>query len=223
MIDVVVRALIQYFQQPGNEIDLGHYVWPPANPVGADETIQQRLQMSDLFHAAAGQVEAQIEIARKFVVEWGGINGLRDHVLAAYVQEDEANTIGRGLTGIASWSKVLALRNPARYMIYDARVAFALNYIIHQHDLAHAPGDPGRIAGYFRQPPSRNTSIVEANLRRQQQNIEWQVHRAVRGRLLYPAYLEIIHRVAATIGANPVHIEMMLFARAPEMAAQAFQ
>lgn len=222
MIDAVVEALTKYFQQPDNEINLQHYVWPPRNPVDAATTIQERLNMSECFHAAAGQAQAQIEIARQFVVEWGGINALHQKVLAVYALEDEARTVCRGLPGIASWSKVLALKNPARFMIYDARVAFALDYIIYQYDRSHASGDPGPIAGYFRQPPTRNTTINEANVRRRNRNIQWRVHRAVRGKLLYPAYLETIHRVAQRMSANPIHIEMMLFARAPAMAAAAF-
>lgn len=155
MVDAVVNALLQYFQQPGNAINLEDYLWPRRNPVGAEETIQQRHRMSEDFHASAGRPEAQFEIARRIVVEWGGINSLSHDVLAAYVQEDEEMTVVRGLSGIASWSKVLAVKDPSKYMIYDARVAFAINYIIHQHDHDLELVDPARIGGYLRQPATK--------------------------------------------------------------------
>ena len=58
---------------------------------------------------------------------WGGVRANRDATLAAYAASSDEELLRRGVVGVASWSKILVIRKPERYVIHDARVGAALN------------------------------------------------------------------------------------------------
>jgi hypothetical protein len=89
-----------------------------------------------------------------YVRDWGGVKSNRQATLGGYIQASSENLINRSDKGIASWSKMLSVRDPSKYAIYDARVALSLNTI----SLIHASGSNL----FFPQLASRNKKIVTA-------------------------------------------------------------
>jgi hypothetical protein len=62
-------------------------------------------------------------IAKYYVSTWGGVPKNNDETLTGYVtQEPDSVISGNGKTGVASWSKVLCIRDPKKYAIFDARI-----------------------------------------------------------------------------------------------------
>lgn len=112
---------------------------------------------------------------------------------------------------MASWSKILVIRNPERYVIYDARVGAALNAL----QICRDQGPPL----LFPQVSSRNAAI------REYQAIEKKMApRAdrVQRNNAYPTYLELVTGIAQRLNLeNPDIVEMTLFANAEILAKEA--
>jgi hypothetical protein len=64
-----------------------------------------------------------------YVRNWGGVKGNKKETLEKYQRSDNSELISLKEKGIASWSKILCVRDPQEYAIYDARVAISLNSI----------------------------------------------------------------------------------------------
>jgi hypothetical protein len=108
------------------------------------------------------------------------------------------------LKGVATWSKILTVRNPNYYAIYDARVAASLNAI----QLISAIKEPI----FFPQVPSRNSKISNF-----QKWISRRFPKAIRvsRNRAYREYVSLVGAVARNSGlASPDEVEMILFANA---------
>lgn len=73
-----------------------------------------------------------------YVQEWGGVRGNKLSTLEKYLQSDDAELIALNSKGIATWSKILSIREPSKYAIYDARVALALNSLQKKSNVKNA-------------------------------------------------------------------------------------
>jgi hypothetical protein len=108
------------------------------------------------------------------------------------------------LQGVATWSKILAVQNPNRYPIYDARVAASLNAIQLASDIKELM--------LFPQVPSKNSKIV-----RFQKWIRHRFSKAIRvpRSRAYGDYVSLLGAVARNSGLTaPDEVEMILFADA---------
>jgi hypothetical protein len=101
--------------------------------------------------------ELAAELQVWYVKEWGGVKSNKIETLFEYIQLAPNILIGRGERGIASWSKMLSIRDPENYAIYDARVAMSLNTI----SLIKAT----KSDVFFPQLSSRNKKIIVAQHR----------------------------------------------------------
>ena len=87
--------------------------------------------------------------AKRVIQKWGGINGSEnstDDLIKTLIPSE----INQPFNRIASRSKVLSFLNPHQHVIYDARVAYSLNWII----LSLNAGDK-----YFPLPEGRNSRM----------------------------------------------------------------
>lgn len=89
-----------------------------------------------------------------YVRDWGGVRANSASTLIDYVGASCSELMERGDKGIASWSKMLSVRDPSAYAIYDARVALTLNTISEKYSVF-----PKIL---FPQLLSRNKKIVSA-------------------------------------------------------------
>ncbi|HRE19626.1 MAG TPA: hypothetical protein PKW21_01140 [Rhabdaerophilum sp.] len=147
------------------------------------------------------------QLERWYVAEWGRIRANRPETLALYSEMTNQCLIERGMQGIASWSKILAIRNPEKYQIYDARVAASLN--------ALQIIGTGTCAEHFPNVPSRNKVIVEFQrklapiLRHSQTEATRNPYRRYLAIIAYPATECANHsaeRVEMALFANAEHL-----------------
>lgn len=101
------------------------YSW---NGQGYTETVCVKSRLHNLWKEANNQQERYM-LAEQIVKDWGGIRSNKAGTIEKHVrncQEHDENW-DWPLQGIASYSKILAIKDPIRYAIYDSRVAIALN------------------------------------------------------------------------------------------------
>ena len=158
------------------------------------------------------------ELARYIIATWGGIKGNKPEKFSRYASEQPSDLIGLGKAGIASWSKVLCIRNPDEYAIYDARVAVALNSL--------------QVAAKVRQPrlfpllDSQNRAHMPeavAAIASCAQKGSWTNHP---DDAFYRTYLELLRCAAAAARSAPgvtiMTVEMLLFSQFADLARKAF-
>ena len=75
------------------------------------------------------ETHPRLEIAIWIVRNWGGIRRISTTTLEAYVERTCKTDPLTPIKGISSFSKILAIVDPSKYVIYDARVAVSLNAI----------------------------------------------------------------------------------------------
>ena len=97
--------------------------------------------------------DERLRIARWYIRDWGHIYRNSEDRIKEYARAVPSDLIARGQTGIASWSKVLAIRDAESFAIYDSRVATSLNAL----QIVYG----GQLKLLFDQLPSRNRKIRE--------------------------------------------------------------
>lgn len=185
-------------------------------PVGNQYTknVALKLQLNQLWTAA--DRNQRFDLAKYYVSTWGGVRGNKDSTLMKYVLETPTSMIGDGIKGIASWSKVLCIRNPRKYAIFDARVSTALN-------CSQIIGGV-RNGELFPLLAGQNQTIKGANakIKAHAQAHGWSdIDRSK----CYKIYLDLINNVARTCKLKDTQIytiEMLLFSYAEILVAKAF-
>ena len=140
-----------------------------------------------------------------YVKDWGGVKTNRKSTFDEYLESPSEDLIKRGDKGIASWSKMLSVRDPTIFAIYDARVAISLNTI----SLLNS----SESNLFFPQLSSRNKKIVAA------QNLiqNFAIYKSLKhDEDFYRKYLNYLN-IAVTQCGNKFDMqtaEMVLFANA---------
>lgn len=105
------------------------YTWPiRRKKPNRYETFKFKINKSCAFAKIEEDGSDQIPWI-KSILRWGGIYRNNDKTLRYYASLDN-DILCKTPRGIASWSKILAFREPKKYFIYDYRVAFSLNYLL---------------------------------------------------------------------------------------------
>jgi hypothetical protein len=192
------------------------------NTSNYQQNVDLKLSLSRLWSSSS--IEHKCFIAEWIVKEWGRITkGMQS--LPDMVNRIENGTFDCPYARVASYSKILAVKNPFTFAIYDARVSVSLNAVQILEDL-----DCG-IA--FNMPPGRNklTGFTGKGVGFSEQTIfkpkytttnrGWaKVKRAV----TYKLYLQTLQDIRARIkGSELYDIEMALFSIAPELASLAME
>jgi hypothetical protein len=92
------------------------------------------------------------ELSKWIVKEWGGIKGLKrcPYELATAAEDNIKKQQESIFDNIATYSKVLSFQNINKYIIYDSRVAYSLNWILLKENATEK---------FFPIPSSRNRKI----------------------------------------------------------------
>jgi hypothetical protein len=155
-------TLNAYLLKHSNQIKIS-YRWPfstKAFPLPytkqSSNDYQNSLDLREFIHKKIKtKSEKSSELQTWYVKYWGGVKTNRESTFEDYLQTSSEDLIKkRGEKGIASWSKMLSVRDPSAFAIYDARVALSLNTISLKKS-----SKPNL---FFPQLPSRNKKIVEA-------------------------------------------------------------
>jgi hypothetical protein len=131
---MTAHSLCRFFKRELPRLE-STYMWKIPNNVGfeqADESfymanVRFKQQLHDKWHAT--DHAGRLHLAGTIVRGWGGIKRNAPETLASYVRQIEASAPTTPLKGVASYSKIYAIVHPARYAIYDSRVAACLNAI----------------------------------------------------------------------------------------------
>jgi hypothetical protein len=217
-VEALARLLAEFVDEKGKLLD-ETYVWkvPTRWPDcgferGTDSLAAANIRLRRALSAAWHERPAdRASIEKWYVAAWGGVRANREKTLAAYAASSDEELLGRGIAGVASWSKILVVRRPERFAIYDARVGAALNA------LQIARGS--QLPLLFPRVPSRNKIIGKY-----QANEASMAHAASRvpKQRAYRAYLDLISSVAKNLNfANLDRVEMALFANAEQLARDA--
>jgi len=87
-----------------------------------------------------------------YVKYWGGVRTNKPETIQIYIKSDYQSLLSLEKKGVATWSKILSIRDPKSYAIYDARVALAINSIQKKYSVSNPV--------LFPQLNSRNNSFV---------------------------------------------------------------
>jgi len=181
---------------------------------GSDSLTKANMRLKRTLNAAWQDAHEarRFEIAHWYVARWGGVKRNKRETLEDIVAASEKELLSRGMSGIATWSKVLVVKDPDRYAIFDARVATSINalQLIGRHERPIL----------FPSLPSQNRTITQFQKWLRERGFERS--RYVAKAEVYPAYLEILGDVAKGLGlASLDEIEMALFANAETLSREA--
>lgn len=144
-----------------------------------------------------------------YVRNWGGIKSNKLETLRCYTDAGDCKLLALQAKGVATWSKMLSLRNPNLYAIYDARVAVSLNSIQKKYNVDNPV--------LFPQLSSRNTTFVMPT---QDAIKKSNFFPSVDKMNFYKNYLDLLHQsVANQKGYDIQDAEMVLFAAAEELSS----
>ena len=179
----------------------------------AGSLFTQNLELRNVLHAMLlKKPSGSYAIQEWYVRDWGGVKRNKIETLRGYSEDSDEKLISRGAAGVASWSKMLALRDPGRYAIYDARVAMALNSIQRIADVSEPI--------LFPQLPSRNNTINAAQRKIKLLNY-FKLKKS--NKTFYREYLCMLESASRCVeDLNLQTAEMILFADAEELAMQAW-
>lgn len=156
-----------------------------------------------------GDANHKANLEKWYVVDFGGVKRNKSETLSEYASKTSSELISIGKKGIASWSKMLCVRNPLEYPIFDARVAISLNCLLRSSGLLHQ--------GKFPVLESQNNSIKRAN------NLLKNIRPSPADRInFYTEYCSTLKNVAVKISTpkkivTVMDLEMLLFALAPSL------
>lgn len=195
--------------------------WPTcAFERGCDSPAQANIRLKRALSSAwHDRPNDRACIEQWYVSKWGGIRANSEQTLKGYAESTDERLLQGGIVGVASWSKILVIRNPERYVIYDARVGAALNAL-------QIARDCGSLL-LFPQVPSRNSVIKEyQKAETKMAHAACRVPREAASRVprkqAYQTYLDLVTSVAKQLNFAMLDtIEMTLFANAKRLACEA--
>lgn len=160
-----MKAFIQFFDEHLQRLPLT-YKWPEKKmsqkakaglsgfnwhetPGTMAECVAMKHHLTDNWATADAAERARL--ARWIVADWGGVLTNDPATINNYLQLFEADEFSTPLQGVASYSKILSVKDCRKYAIYDARVAAGLNAV----QLLMSAENPL----FFHYIPGRNTTI----------------------------------------------------------------
>lgn len=204
-----------------------HYDWPINHerlPHGikicGSSCFEQNVDLKFKLNAAwenfldQNQEEELYKLAKYYVSTWGGVHRNSRQTLENYIQSEPSLLIlAQKQKGVASWSKVLCIRNPEEYAIFDARVSFTLNALQVLASL--------QASEFIRFPilPSRNGAINRANPTLRKFFSENKISETEN---YYQKYLSIL-KSAEFKDYKICELEMLLFTAAGALASKLFE
>jgi len=179
----------------------------PGNAAQKNIAYRRDLHKKWKFAAASNDYATQMDLADTYIRKWGGLVANKLSTIGKYTSASSGELIAMGSKGIASWSKLLAIRDPRRFPIYDARVAFSMNAIQAMKF--------GNIRHWFHIPNTRITWISDEAKRLKLLSM---AGAEIPDDQTYQFYLNWL--TAMGLGHRQQRCEMLLFAAAPNIARQ---
>ena len=229
-------ALSKYFQGivPFNNLGLeaakSDYKWKlpetsfnekplDCNGTNFEATVKLKLMLHEEWKS---NPNSRKDIANWIVSKWGGIKTNRKQTLDKYYLSSLETNPQTSLSGIASFSKILAIKDPFKYAIYDARVAVSLNAVQMISKVSSGEVFPyiaGRnnITGNWSSKPPRGFSKNKLTSVKTLVSAPhyWE---KVPKETAYGRYLNLLGTLSKEFGVPLYHLEMALFSQAEVLA-----
>ncbi len=185
---------------------------------------RDNVHLKEHYHQlwCAASTNGRIELAKSIVGLWGGIRANKAETIQKFVELCSQDAPETPFTGVASYSKILAIADPKRYAIYDARVAVALNAIQYLNKC--------KAGIFFNYVPGRNriTGNVTKrtgfafNERFSKQSFQRRGWSPIAKDATYQVYLDVLHWTLPQFPTYRLYdLEMSLFCNAERLALQA--
>lgn len=214
----LINILANFWKKHGATLETS-YKWklltkPPipfpeiAGETDYQKTIRLRHALSDDWKKS--DLQTRKDRALWYVKVWGGVKGNKPETLLEYVSQTPDEIVqSRGIRGISSWSKVLAMQDPDRYAIYDARVVFSLNLLQLESG--------GKLLLRYPIPVGQNPKLRAASAKLRS-NTEYLEAATLPKDEVYRSYLSLLRKVSAE---RPIEeLEMLLFSEAVALAGR---
>ena len=236
----MINSLKQYFAGEGQFADLGvaavekDYSWnipeklfdgSSINYPGSNFEANVALK-KDLSRRWANEPGDREKITKWIISNWGGIHGNKKSTINFYCREAQDASPKTPLKGIASFSKVLGVKDPDTYAIYDARVAVSLNavqFLFEEKSGLAFPYLSGRNkhTGHWSPEPRRGFSTMkEVSVKTLTSDpISWT---KVLPDEAYQTYLAALSEISSELNTPIYKLEMALFSQAVELACMVF-
>jgi hypothetical protein len=189
----------------------------------ANDLAQQNIELKWHLakHWASAALDEKIRIATWIVSDWGGIRRNSEMTILGYVNQADAERPATPFAGISSYSKILAIKDPDRYAVFDARVAASIN-AIQLLGVSRTRLKPSDLLT-FAIPAGRNSTVTD--FRNNDGSLASLARRGftlVETDSTYATYLRLLSEVKCRVGGlSLLQIEMVLFARAPALCDDA--
>lgn len=176
--------------------------------------VKLRYKLSDHWNVLVRQdnLNDALAVTRWIVKDWGGINNIKDSTIKAHFLDAIYQKYFLPFEHISSKSKAIALSNPDKLQIYDARVAVSLNIIQLAADT--------EVRLYFEIPPTQIQSIQHSEdcfqARLPQAAFEEFDFVPLPFEDIYIIYTQLLLKIARDMQLSPVEVEMWLFGLAFE-------
>ncbi|MFZ5784735.1 MAG: hypothetical protein ACOY4R_31450 [Pseudomonadota bacterium] len=186
------------------------------NAFGTDLAAINVALRQHLAHRWASADESEkIRLANWIVSDWGGIRRNSKEKILSYAKLADLDRPSTPFEGVSSYSKILAVRDPERFAIFDARVAVSLNAI--QLLIANA----GLIETYqllaFPIPQSRNSQVKRFTAAAFPSGLARRGFARLSKSAVYGTYLDLLRDVSSLSGKSVLELEMFLFAQAEDL------
>ena len=205
---------------------------------GLSERFSWRIPAFEGFQEGSTDLEKNIALRRHLSAEWssadavrkrllvkwyvsqfGGVKRNKPETIEAYAAASEEDLAYGRMKGVASWSKVLAMRNPVKFVIFDARVSAALNAI---QVLSR-----GAVTIYFPFLPTQNGRLKKARPWFEK-NMKTNARHPNEG-AVYSTFIDVLNaaipehwKLDPPFPGSAIEVaEMILFSDGPELAAKA--
>jgi hypothetical protein len=181
------------------------------------QNIELKRHLSE--HWAVSSLDEKIRVATWIVKDWGGINRNSEMTILSYVNQADAERPATPFFGIASYSKILSIKDPEGYAVFDARVAASLNAIQLLLDRDKRLVPPHLLV--FFAPVGQNETINRFNSAAFPVALKRLGFSAVERNAIYGTYMASVHAISGIIHKSVLEIEMFLFAQAVQLSEEA--
>jgi hypothetical protein len=196
----------------GTDFDPNEYRNDPA---------KQNIELRDHLMArwAKANAREKTRLATWIIEDWGGIRSNKQTTIDGYVAMADTLDPTTPLTGVSSYSKVLSMRDPDKFAIYDARVVASLNAI----QLILRVRDETSINFLaFPTPSSRNKEVIRfCKMFPSKILTETYGFQRVPDDDAFSSFLKILGELKKEMNLRILQIEMELFARCEDFCCAA--
>jgi hypothetical protein len=222
-----ISAINEFYEDVKPKLDIV-YDWKiPAFPGFSDHgtsSYEANIKLKSFLNQQWLQAnkEEKTRLAKFVVSDWGGVRANKDETLSLYTSNADMPHPETPLYGVASYSKIFSIAAPARYAIYDARVAaclnatqflagvkngLAFNYVAGRNNVV---GHSGKKQGFVYNEYFKVESLQASGWSKVARNDT------------YKAYLTLLNACAKRLGNTPLYaLEMSLFAFAEQQCSKA--